>query len=49
MARPIWFVNLIKKAFPDRFRIARLTKGFVLDDVEKTVKLIEWARPDEEL
>jgi ferredoxin len=23
--RPVWFVNLIKKYFPDRFRIARLT------------------------
>ena len=25
MARPVWFVNLIKKTFPGRFRVARLT------------------------
>ena len=26
MSRPIWFVNLLKKSFPQRFRIARLTR-----------------------
>jgi formate hydrogenlyase subunit 6/NADH:ubiquinone oxidoreductase subunit I len=26
MARPVWFVNLIKKTFSDRFLLARLTK-----------------------
>lgn len=26
MARPIWFVNLLKKYFPSRFSLARLTK-----------------------
>jgi ferredoxin len=26
MARPVWFVNLIKSAFPGRFRVARLTR-----------------------
>jgi ferredoxin len=26
MARPIWFVNLVKKYFPSRFSLARLTK-----------------------
>jgi Na+-translocating ferredoxin:NAD+ oxidoreductase RNF subunit RnfB len=26
MARPLWFVNLLKKYFPDRFRIAQATK-----------------------
>jgi ferredoxin len=26
MARPVWFVNLIKRAFPGRFRVARLTR-----------------------
>jgi hypothetical protein len=26
MARPIWFVNLLKKAFPLRFRLARMTR-----------------------
>lgn len=26
MGRPLWFVNLIKKAFPSRFRVAGLTK-----------------------
>jgi Pyruvate/2-oxoacid:ferredoxin oxidoreductase delta subunit len=35
MARPVWFVNLIKKAFPGRFRVARLTNlpvvGCVID------------------
>ena len=35
MARPIWFVNLIKKYFPSRFTLARLTKvpvvGRVID------------------
>jgi ferredoxin len=35
MARPVWFVNLIKKAFPGRFLVARLTNvpiiGHVID------------------
>jgi ferredoxin len=26
MARPVWFVSLIKEAFPSRFRVARLTR-----------------------
>jgi len=26
MGRPIWFVNLIKKTFPNRFRVAQLTR-----------------------
>jgi Pyruvate/2-oxoacid:ferredoxin oxidoreductase delta subunit len=26
MARPIWFVNLLKKAFPLRFQLARMTR-----------------------
>ena len=26
MARPLWFVNLIEKAFPSRFRVAKLTR-----------------------
>jgi len=26
MSRPIWFVNLVKKAFPTRFALARFTK-----------------------
>ena len=30
MARPVWFVNLIKKAFPRRFSVARLTRAPVL-------------------
>jgi ferredoxin len=25
MGRPVWFVNLIKRTFPNRFRVARLT------------------------
>lgn len=35
MARPLWFVNLVKKCFPGRFFLARLTKvpaiGRVID------------------
>ena len=35
MARPIWFVNLVKKYFPSRFSLAKLTKvpvvGRVID------------------
>ena len=26
MGRPVWFVNLIKRTFPSRFRLAELTK-----------------------
>ena len=26
MARPMWFVNLVKKYFPSRFSLAELTK-----------------------
>ena len=26
MARPVWFVNLLKRFFPDRFRLAKLTR-----------------------
>lgn len=26
MARPLWFVTILKKSFPSRFRLARLTK-----------------------
>ncbi len=25
MSRPLWFVALLKKSFPQRFRLARLT------------------------
>lgn len=36
MSRPLWFVQLIKKAFPNRFLAARATKvpltGRILDD-----------------
>jgi len=35
MTRPIWFVNLIKKAYPSRFRAAQLTRlpiiGHIID------------------
>jgi ferredoxin len=33
LARPFWFVNLIKRAFPQRFWMARLTNLPVLGDV----------------
>ncbi len=33
MARPVWFVNLIKKAFPQRFWLARLTNLPILGDL----------------
>ena len=36
LARPVWFVNLIKKAFPQRFWMARLTHLPLLGD------LIDW-------
>ena len=36
MARPVWFVNLIKKAFPQRFWMARLTNLPLLGD------LVDW-------
>ena len=32
MSRPLWFVNLIKKSFPQRFRLARLTHLPVIVD-----------------
>ena len=33
MARPMWFVNLLKKYFPSRFSLARLTTVPVLGRV----------------
>lgn len=33
MARPVWFVNLIKKAFPQRFWLAKLTNLPLIGDV----------------
>ena len=33
LARPVWFVNLIKKAFPQRFWLARLTNLPLLGDL----------------
>lgn len=36
MSRPVWFVNLIKKAFPQRFLFARLTHLPVFGD------LVDW-------
>ncbi len=36
LARPVWFVNLIKKAFPQRFWFARLTHLPLLGD------LVDW-------
>ncbi len=33
MARPMWFVNLLSKAFPNRFLIAKLTKVPILGKV----------------
>ncbi len=33
MARPVWFVNLIKKVFPQRFWMARLTNLPLVGDV----------------
>jgi ferredoxin len=36
LARPVWFVNLLKKAFPQRFRLATLTNLPVLGE------LVDW-------
>ena len=36
LARPVWFVNLIKKAFPQRFWLARLTHLPLVGD------LVDW-------
>lgn len=33
MARPVWFVNLIKRAFPQRFWIARMTNVPIIGEV----------------
>lgn len=33
LARPVWFVNIIKKAFPQRFWLARLTNFPLIGDV----------------
>ena len=37
MSRPLWFVELLKKAFPQRFRLAALTRlplfGHALDQM----------------
>jgi hypothetical protein len=36
LSRPLWFVDLLKKSFPQRFRVARLTNLPLLGD------LIDW-------
>ena len=33
MSRPVWFVNLIKKLYPERFTFARLTKAPIIGNL----------------
>jgi len=35
LGRPVWFVDMIKKAFPNRFAVAKLTKWPVLGEIAR--------------